>query len=882
MGNSSGNTINGTVTGTGYSWVAGSPFNAEVNLAPDAPVLVAPANGASNVPTTAALSVTVSDPETQPLDVTFYGRPLQAAAGPDFTIIAIPDPQYYASTYPSIYDAQMQWVKDNKTAENIVYVASLGDNVDVASNTTHWTNADHAWDILDAVDTWLGVPYGLTAGNHDGAPSNTGNFNTYFGESRFTDKPWVHGHYGSDNDNHFALFEASGLQFIIVFLEYDDTMTNTSHPVLVWANNLLQNTYSSRRAIVVSHNMLSGNNFSTQGQTIYNALKANPNLFLMLGGHLDVAGQRSDTYLGNTVYTLRSDYQSVDSQQSGYLRIMRFSPSDDMIYVRTYSPTQNKDYDKSDAAQNNFNLPYAMDGTGFSVIGTADNVASGGTASVDWAGLDPAGQYEWFVIASDGTHQTSSDTWNFTTAGDNAAPVITEGASTNVSMSEDSSPTAFSLTLNATDANPGDTLTWSISTQATNGTAAVTGTGTSKAIGYAPTSDYNGSDSFVVQVSDGTLADTITVNVTINAVNDAPVAVDDAYSVAQNGALSVPEPGVLGNDTDIENDPLTAVKVTDPANGALTLNSNGSFTYTPNSCYVGSDAFTYKANNGATDSNTATVNLTVNMNNQAPNANAGGSYTADLGNGLTLDGSASMDPNSACGDSIVSYEWDLNDDGTYELTGPTAISAVSAAQVNALGLGSHPIRLRVTDEYGLSDTADTTLAIYDNTPVADFTAVPNPAACGSSISFDASASTHGRPDRSIVSYNWDFGDTQIGTGLTPTHTYSAFGSYTATLTVTDDNVPAKTDTHTLTVNVNQGNQAPNANAGGPYTCRPRQWDRSQWNRLIRSERRLWRFDCFLSMAGRRHDKPDRPNTVAHCSAGQYIGSRFASGPFDRH
>ena len=199
------------------------------------------------------------------------------------------------------------------------------------------------------------VPYGLTAGNHDGAPSGTANFNTNFGVSRFTGKPWYGGHYGSDNDNHYSLFSASGLDFIVIFIEYDDSMTTTDHPVLDWANSLLQ-TNSDRRAIVVSHNMLSGNNFSTQGQTIYDALKANPNLFLMLGGHLDVAGQRSDTYLGNTVYTLRSDYQNVDSQQSGYLRIMRFSPSDDMIYVRTYSPTQNKDYDKSDAAQNNFNL----------------------------------------------------------------------------------------------------------------------------------------------------------------------------------------------------------------------------------------------------------------------------------------------------------------------------------------------------------------------------------------------------------------------------------------------------------------------------------------------------------------------------------------------
>ncbi|RIE06907.1 tandem-95 repeat protein [Candidatus Cryosericum terrychapinii] len=104
----------------------------------------------------------------------------------------------------------------------------------------------------------------------------------------------------------------------------------------------------------------------------------------------------------------------------------------------------------------------------------------------------------------------------------NSLPIITEGASTSVTMSEDGSPTAFSLTLHATDVD-GDTLTWSISSAASHGTATASGTGASKSIGYAVAANYNGSDSFVVRVSDtygGT--DDITVNVTITAVNDAP------------------------------------------------------------------------------------------------------------------------------------------------------------------------------------------------------------------------------------------------------------------------------------------------------------------------------------------------------------------------
>ncbi len=104
----------------------------------------------------------------------------------------------------------------------------------------------------------------------------------------------------------------------------------------------------------------------------------------------------------------------------------------------------------------------------------------------------------------------------------NSPPVITQSDPVTVNMTEDGSPTPFSLTLNATDAN-GDTLSWSISGAADHGTASASGTGTSKTIGYSPALNYNGHDDFVVQVSDGNGGtDTITVNVEIAAVNDQP------------------------------------------------------------------------------------------------------------------------------------------------------------------------------------------------------------------------------------------------------------------------------------------------------------------------------------------------------------------------
>jgi PKD repeat protein len=277
--------------------------------------------------------------------------------------------------------------------------------------------------------------------------------------------------------------------------------------------------------------------------------------------------------------------------------------------------------------------------------------------------------------------------------------------------------------------------------------------------------------------------------------------------------LNVDLPGVLENDTDIESDPLTAVKVSGPGNGTLTLNANGSFTYQPYSCFVGTDTFTYHANDGQANSNNATVSIDVARVNHNPTARAGGPYRADLGSGLMLNGSGS-DPDSSCGDSIVSYAWMIA--GNLAVFGASPI--LTAPQIDGLGKGSYPVVLTVTDRYGGTGTASTTLDIYDNRPVARFIAAPNPAGCSQSIFFDGRESSAGRPDRSIVDYSWDFGDTTSGNGSIVSHAYSAFGHYSVVLTVTDNNVPAKTDTESLTIIVNQGNLAPIADPGGPYTA----------------------------------------------------------------
>ena len=206
----------------------------------------------------------------------------------DFTIIALPDTQVYARTASPIFSAQTQWIVDNLDSMNIVYVAQLGDCVENGDTIeAEWIVADEAFSLLeDPLTTMLtdGIPFGIAVGNHDQTPQGDADgttffYNLYFGEARFWGRAYYGDYYGTNNDNHFDLFSAGGLDFIVIYLEYD---TSPDIEVLDWADALLKN-YSDRRAIIVSHYLINIGeqaSFGTQGQMIYDALKDNQNLFL--------------------------------------------------------------------------------------------------------------------------------------------------------------------------------------------------------------------------------------------------------------------------------------------------------------------------------------------------------------------------------------------------------------------------------------------------------------------------------------------------------------------------------------------------------------------------------------------------------------------------
>src|SRR5262249_46530184 len=149
---------------------------------------------------------------------------------------------------------------------------------------------------------------------------------------------------------------------------------------------------------------------------------------------------------------------------------------------------------------------------------------------------------------------------------------------------------------------------------------------------YTPATNFFGFDGFTYQSSNGsTTSNVATVTLTVGK---PPVANNDSYNTPENTALSIAAPGVLGNDTDPNNAPLTPVLVAAPAHGTLTVSANGSFTYTPAAKFLGTDSFTYQASDGPFTSNVATVTLTVGL----PPVAVGDSYAVDENLSLAAGG----------------------------------------------------------------------------------------------------------------------------------------------------------------------------------------------------------------------------------------------------
>ena len=402
----------------------------------------------------------------------------------DFSIAHFTDTQYLAegaaedayseeqqAVWAEAYTSVAEWIVDNAEQKKIEYVAHTGDIMENwHTGTPHADEEEYrqiaveefefvseAQKILDDSE----IPNGVTPGNHDNrsgmdvGPDNL--YNQYFGPERYealeqtqgwkdanaTYTPWREG----DNENHYDLFTAGGLDFIAVYLGYDVTDEE-----IEWASGVLEE-YSDRNAMIMTHAQRKpstspdgrGATFSHDGAKIDEGLlQKHRNVFLALSGHehgVDIEVRQDVGSEGNNVVELLADYQfytvsaeelgltGVDGRSatdmlqfgSSFFRMLQFDVDNAEVAVDTYSPllddfgaTEYDDRNRYNGTEDDTRLPIQLETrkTSFGtnqvmvttptdeVIGEA-TATSGWPASVEWSGLTEGQTYAWYATSRD-------------------------------------------------------------------------------------------------------------------------------------------------------------------------------------------------------------------------------------------------------------------------------------------------------------------------------------------------------------------------------------------------------------------------------------------------------------------------------------------------
>ena len=279
-----------------------------------------------------------------------------------FEFVALPDTQYYsansywwdgsygyhfASGLIANFNAQTQWIIDNRTSKNIVFVSHMGDVIDgawppiIVPQATQWANAQNAMStIANAVPS---MPYSVCKGNHDSG------FETYFGASRYAGASWYPSgaNNGYKNVDHFQVFSAPEYGQILHINLTDVPGTDD----LSWAQNVINN-FPHIPTVISTHDYLTHDGVrSTVGNTLWNNLiKSNPQVFLVLCGHDYGSGTTPGTAhlsslnnVGEAVMQVISDYQNLNGGD-GYLREIVFNTGADgigSVTFKSYSLTKN-------------------------------------------------------------------------------------------------------------------------------------------------------------------------------------------------------------------------------------------------------------------------------------------------------------------------------------------------------------------------------------------------------------------------------------------------------------------------------------------------------------------------------------------------------------
>lgn len=235
-----------------------------------------------------------------------------------------------------------------------------------------------------------------------------------------------------------------------------------------------------------------------------------------------------------------------------------------------------------------------------------DDLENDGTGDCEGQGTwenDPDTWVEPMSHAAFAVGSSGGTTGTVPTADDTSAAVDEDGSVTITLAGSDPETCELSFAISSGPSN--GTLTAVTDNNCTSGDPS-TDTAT---VDYAPDADYNGNDSFTFTVTDGDgNTDSGTVAITVNPVNDAPVAVGDSASTTVDTEVTIT---VLANDTDVDGDTLTVTGATTPSHGTVTINTDNTVTYSPATDYTGTDSFTYTVSDGnLSDSASVAIEVT--------------------------------------------------------------------------------------------------------------------------------------------------------------------------------------------------------------------------------------------------------------------------------
>lgn len=301
-----------------------------------------------------------------------------------FCIAVLPDTQHYSQNFPATFEAQTKWLVENRESRNIAFVVHLGD---ITNNSTdaEWENAKRAMSLLNGQ-----LPYSIVPGNHDysekgGCTDRSTKVSKYFPVSNWKDMKTFGGTFVEEPDkieNSFHLFEAGGIKFLVLALEF-----GPRREVVQWAKKVIGD-HADRFVILTTHAYMyyddsrydwsklgdkqswnphaygvakatAGN--VMDGQELWDELVRGHERFMMtLNGHVlqDGLGKLTSVNAhGRDVHQILVNFQMRPKGGDGWLRLLEFQPGSNSIQTYDYSPTRNQ---HNTSPQNQFSLKLSV------------------------------------------------------------------------------------------------------------------------------------------------------------------------------------------------------------------------------------------------------------------------------------------------------------------------------------------------------------------------------------------------------------------------------------------------------------------------------------------------------------------------------------------